>query len=164
VEASGNVPVFSKANTVSVSNYRPTSLPIHFSTLVEFLIYEQVSHYVKFKLNPCQHGFSKSKFTVTNLVTYLDIIVPLAGFQRQADYINFDLSSEHNAVTHTLLLHKLTAFGLSDGDANWLHSYLTNRQSQVHVSEIVSSLLMYSLIFLRDLLWDPWFSLRLLIS
>jgi hypothetical protein len=40
---------------------------------------------------------------------------------------------------HSLLLHKLSAFGLSGGYANWFRSYLSNRQSQVRVSGILSS-------------------------
>jgi hypothetical protein len=47
--------------------------------------------------------------------------------------IAFDL------VPHTLLLQKLNAFGLSGGYVNWFCSYLTNRQSQVRVSGILSS-------------------------
>jgi hypothetical protein len=42
-----------------------------------------ISHYLKFKLNPCQHGCIKSKSTTTNLVTYLDFINTLADSQHQ---------------------------------------------------------------------------------
>jgi hypothetical protein len=42
-------------------------------------------------------------------------------------------------VPHTLLLQKLSAFGLPGGYVNWFCSYLTNRQSQVRVSGILSS-------------------------
>jgi sarcosine oxidase/L-pipecolate oxidase len=91
------------------------------------------------KLNPCQHGFTKSKSTITNLVTYLDFITPLVSSQGKADAIYFDLRSAFDLVPHTLLLQKLSAFGLSGDYANWFCSYLTNRQYQVRVSGILSS-------------------------
>jgi hypothetical protein len=66
------------------------------------------------------------------LVTFLDFVTPLVSSQGQADAIYFDL------VPHTLLLQKLSAFGLSGGYVNWFCSYLTNRKSQVRVSGILS--------------------------
>jgi hypothetical protein len=100
-----------KGKSTSVSNYRPISLLNHFSKILEFVIHNRVSHYLKFKISPHQQGFSKTKSTTTNLVTYLDYISPLVGSQRQADAIYFDLRNAFDLVLHSLLLHKLSAFG-----------------------------------------------------
>jgi hypothetical protein len=59
--------------------------------LFEVVIQDHISHYLKFKLNSCQHGFTKSKSVITNLVTYLEFITPLVTSQAQADAIYFDL-------------------------------------------------------------------------
>jgi hypothetical protein len=64
-----------------------------FSKLFELVIHDHVSYYLKSKLNTCQHGFTKSKSTITNLVTSLDFITPVVSSQGQADAIYFDLSS-----------------------------------------------------------------------
>jgi hypothetical protein len=79
------------------------------------------------------------KPAITNLVTYADFIFPLVGSQSQADAIYFDLSSASDLVPHSLLFHKISAFGLSGGYGNWFRSYLSNRHSQVCVSGILSS-------------------------
>jgi hypothetical protein len=53
-----------------------------FSKLHEFVIHGHVSPYLKFKISPYQQDFSKSKSkskSVTNLVTCVDFISPLAG-------------------------------------------------------------------------------------
>jgi hypothetical protein len=75
--------------------------------------------------------------TITNPVTYLDFNTPLAGSQGHADTIYFDPNSAFHLVLHTLLLHKLSAFGLSGGYVNWSCSFLSNRQSQVRISGIL---------------------------
>lgn len=49
----------------------------------------------------------------------------------------FDLSNAFD-VPHNLLLRKFANFGLSSGYAIWFHSYLTNRQSSVHIYGILS--------------------------
>jgi hypothetical protein len=147
-----------KGNTPSVSNYRPISILNTFSKIFELAIHDHVSHYLKSKLNPYQHGFTKSKSTITNLVTYLDFITPLVSYQGQADAIYFDLSSAFDLVPHTLLLQKVSAFGLTGGCVNWFCSYLTNRQSQVRVSGILSSPFVVLFGVPQGLFWGLCFS------
>jgi hypothetical protein len=85
------------------------------------------------------------------LITYADFISSLVGSQRQADSIYYDRNSGFDLVPHSLLLHKFSAFGLSGGYVNWFRSYLSSRKSQVHVSGILSHLLEFTPVFLRDL-------------
>jgi hypothetical protein len=131
--------LFSKGNSVSVSNYKPISLINNFCKLFEFVIYDHVSHYSEFRISPYQHSFSKSKSAITHLVTYIDFIFPLVGSQRQADTIYFDLSNAFELDPHSLLLHKLSDFGLSGGYVNWFRSYLSNRKSRLPTSVILFS-------------------------
>jgi hypothetical protein len=133
------IPVFKKRSSTSDINYRPASILNNFSKVSEFIIYEHVFYYFKSKLNICQHGFTKSKTTVTNLVTYLDLVNYLVCYRSQVDAIYFNLSSASGLVPHALLLHKLTDYGLSASYVNWFHSYLTNRLSHVCYSEAFSS-------------------------
>jgi hypothetical protein len=144
MKASQDVPLFKKSNTASFSNYILISrLNNFFFELFNFVIYDLALYYLKFKLNPYQHTFTKSKSTVTNLVLYLNFFfTPLVCSQRQADaiYEYFDLRSAFYLVPYSLLLHKLSAFAFSGGYVNWFRSCLSNRQSQVCVSGIVSSL------------------------
>jgi hypothetical protein len=93
-------------------------------------------HFVK--LNPNQHGFTRTKSTVTNLVTFLDFLTPVVRGQRQTDAVYFDLSIAFDLVPHNMLLQNLSSFGFSDAYVSWFRSYLTNRQSWVHVSGTLS--------------------------
>jgi hypothetical protein len=130
------VPVFKKGNRASVSNYRPISILNNFSKVFEYIMHDHVSHYFTHKLNPCQHGFTKSKSTVTNLVTYLDFVTPLVCSHHQVA-VYFDPSSAFDLVPHSLL-HKVNDYGLFAGYINWFHSYIINRLSCIHYSGALS--------------------------
>jgi hypothetical protein len=73
------------------------------------------------------------------LVTYVDVISLLVGSLKHADAIYVDLSNAFDSVPHSLLLHKLSAFGLSGGYVNWFRSYLSNWKPQFRVSGVLSS-------------------------
>jgi hypothetical protein len=81
---------------------------------------------------------------------------------RQADIIYFDLNNAFYLVPHSLLLHKLSAFGLSGEYVNWFRSYPSNRKFQVHIFGILSSPSEVPFSVSRDLSWDPCSSMGLL--
>jgi hypothetical protein len=120
------VPTFKKVNSSLIANYRPNSILNNLSKVFEFVISDHVSYYLQSKLNCCQHGFIKSRSTTSSLVTYLDYITPLVSSQRQVDAIYFDFSSAFDLVSHTLLLGKLSSFGLTSAYVSWFRSYLTD--------------------------------------
>jgi hypothetical protein len=96
---------FKSGDYASVSNYRPISILNNLSKILECITHDHVSHYTK--VHPNQHGFSKSKSTVTTLVTFLDVVTPAVRSQRQADAVYFDVSNAFDLVPHNLLLRKL---------------------------------------------------------
>jgi hypothetical protein len=132
-------PVFRIGKTSSVENYRPIAILNNFSNVSKFIIHDHVPHFLKSKLNSSQHGFIKSKSTVTNLVTFLHFVTPLVCSQGQTDSIYFDFINSFNILPHALLHHKLSNYGLYSGYLNWFLSYLTNRQSCVRYSGILST-------------------------
>jgi hypothetical protein len=96
-----------------------------------YTYYYYYYYYLKFQLHPSQHGFIKSKFTATNLVTYLNSITASVSSQGQTDTIYFNLSQAFDKVSHTLLLHKLNNYGLSERYITWFKSYLSYGSSIV---------------------------------
>jgi hypothetical protein len=76
-------------------------------------MHDHILFYFKFKLHPDYHSFVRSKSTVTNLVIYLNDVLPSVCSQGQFDSVYFDLSQAFDKVPYTLLLDKLNNFGLS---------------------------------------------------
>jgi hypothetical protein len=69
--------------------------------LFEFIIHVRVSHYAKF--NPNQYGFTRTKSTVTNLVTFLDFLTPVLHGQSQKQTL-WPLVRRRNIPTELLPL------------------------------------------------------------
>jgi hypothetical protein len=106
--------------------------------------------------------------TSTNLVTYVNFISPLFGFERQADTIYFDLSNAFDFDPHffflllLLLLHKLSAFGLSGDYVNWFRSYLPTGNFRSVILVFSPHLLNFFAVFRRYLSWYFYSSVCLL--
>jgi hypothetical protein len=81
MEASSVEPIFKKGNRDLVGNYRSILILNNFSKFFGSVIYDHLSFYFKFKLYPNQHGFVKSKSSVTNLVSYLNDVLPSVSSQ-----------------------------------------------------------------------------------
>jgi hypothetical protein len=75
----------------------------------------------------CMPGFTKPKSAISNLGSYLDFLIILAGYQRQVDAVYFGLGRKLSRVPHNLLHHNHTASELSGAYVNSYCSYRTNR-------------------------------------
>jgi len=123
--------VFKEGKAALENNYGSISILNTFSEIFQIIIHGHVSHHLKSKSKPCQHGFIKSKSAFANLVAYLDLIILLVHSQHHVDDYFFFLSNALVLVPHALLLHELDDFGLSCAYITWFHSYLRYRLSHV---------------------------------
>jgi hypothetical protein len=150
MEASSHCPCFQKKGKLPLLEIiGPLLFSIIFSKVFEYIMHDHIYHFFKSKLNSSQHGFNKSKSTITNLVIFLDFVTPLVCSQGQVDSIHFDFSNAFDILPHALLLHKLNNYGLSYGYINWFHSYLTNRESCVRFQAYFLLLLLFYLVYLK---------------
>jgi hypothetical protein len=131
VEARGCVTVYKTGNGALITNYRLIAILIHFSTILESVIYNQFSFYFKLKLYQSKHVFIKAKSAAANLITCLNSITFSVSSQGQTDSVYFDISQVFDGDPHAFSLHKLSNFGLSDGHINWFQIYSSPRFSVV---------------------------------
>jgi hypothetical protein len=79
------VSVFKEGKAALKNNYGSISSLNTFSEIFGIIIHEHISHHLKSKSKPYQHAFIKSKSAFTNLIAYLDLIIPLIHSQHRVD-------------------------------------------------------------------------------
>ena len=131
-------PIHKNNNKELVENYRSISLlPIPakcLERLVHAAIYTHISPY----LSQWQHGFVKGKSCGSQLVLTYHKWVTALDEGRQVDVAFLDFSKAFDRVNHSVLLQKISSFGISCSLLQWCESYLSNRW-QITVLDGVSS-------------------------
>ena len=129
-------PIFKKGSRSNVENYRciaklPT-IAKFFERLVNIRLKELVAH----KIVPQQHGFTKKRSTVTNLMEFTTFAFK---HHHQVDVLYTDFSKAFDKVNHSILISKLSRFNLPINLIYWLKSYLSNRRQFVNFNTKKSS-------------------------
>ena len=132
------IPLYKSGNKINVSNYRGIAKLSAIPKLLEKLITDLVSHQVSSLLSPFQHGFRKSRSTITNVLELTTIINDGFRDRMQTDVIYTDFSKAFDKVNHELLLFKLNSMGFSNSLIIWLKCYLTKRSQCVKFRNAVS--------------------------
>ncbi|KAK4829000.1 LOW QUALITY PROTEIN: hypothetical protein QYF61_001756 [Mycteria americana] len=120
-------PIFKNGKKKDLGIYSLTSVP---GKVIEQLVLETISRHMKDKkiVRSSQHGFTKGKSCLTNLVTFYDEIPSLVGESSEyCLYLNF--SDSFNTVSRKiliekLLIHRLDEQTLEAGDQQYQGSLL----------------------------------------
>lgn len=124
-------PIHKSGDTHDVKNYRGVAVLPGLNQIAEKLIHEQIFFHVKNQLNERQHGFTKQKSTLTNLLEYVQRLSTMIDKGEQIDVIYMDMAKAFDRVPHKRLIQKLSFFGLNRMSSNLIESYLKNRSYRV---------------------------------
>ena len=132
------IPLFKQGNRNSVSNYRPISLTSSCCKVMESVIHDSLFHYLLSNnlLSDHQHGFIKSRSTLTNLLSSLRHWLTSLDSGNSTDV---DFAKAFDSVSHSKLLHKLKSYNIFGKLHSWIAAWLTGQSQSVKIHNIFSS-------------------------
>lgn len=127
-------------------NYRADSL----TWVLECLILEAISKNAEYKklIRSSQHGFTKGKLCLTNLISLYSGITASRHEGRALDIVYLDFSKGFDAVSH-ILIGKLGEWGLDKWMVNWIENW-----SEWQVSKGLFWAFNCSIFF--EIMWKWW--------
>ncbi len=136
-------PLFKKEQRYNPENYRPISLTSICSKIMEHIIVSNIMKHADQNniLYPLQHGFRKSRSCETQLLEFIDDVTNNLESGKQTDVTILDFSKAFDKVSHSLLSHKLSHYGVTGKTNNWISNFLSNRKQAVMVEGELSSYL-----------------------
>ena len=82
-----------------------------------------------------QHGFTKGKSCLTNLIAFYNDMTGWVDEGRAGDVVYLDFSKVFDTVSHDILLGKLRKCGLDEWSVKWIENWLNGRTQRVVIKQ-----------------------------
>ena len=123
------VPLYKAKAKDEVTNYRPISLLMTISKIIEKVIYKRVYNYLNMsgQIYDSQYGFRNNHSCEHAIGELLGNIVKNQQLGKNTISIMLDLSKAFDTLQHSVIYKKLELYGIRGNCLEWFKSYLTNR-------------------------------------
>ena len=130
-------PIFKSGEREFVSNYRPISVLSCFSKVLERIMYNRLYSFIVENnvLYNKQFGFQKEHSTEHAILQLTTQILQSFDEDKFTIGVFIDLSKAFDTVDHSILLKKLSYYGVRNNNLKWFTSYLSNRKQYISTDE-----------------------------
>ena len=127
------IPLFKSKDRSESTNYRPISLLLTMSKLLEKVVYKRTYSFLEInsQLYASQYGFREGH-SCENAIS--ELIAQAIKGKQEGMYtlaLFLDLSKAFDSLEHQVLLKKLSYYGIRGTPNDWFASYLLNRKMRV---------------------------------
>ena len=134
------VPLFKSKDKTVTDNYRPISLLITISKILEKIVYKRTYSFLQEQglLYNSQYGF-RSAHSCENAITELiGHVIKSKELGKPTAALFLDLSKAFDTLIHSVLLKKLEIYGIRGPLLDWYCSYLSQRKLMAKCNNIIS--------------------------
>ena len=126
-------PIHKKGDRTEPSNYRPVSLTSQVCKVLESIVKDKiVGHLAENNLlSEAQHGFRKGRSCLTNLLETLEAWTQIIDEGNCIDVAYLDFRKAFDLVSHKLLIHKMSKYGIKGQILEWVKNWLHHRTQRV---------------------------------
>lgn len=138
------IPIYKKSgNKDDPNNYRPISLLNTLSKILEKLVAKQLRNHLDINniLYKRQFGFRKNHSTTHAMIATLKHLEQMKSNNVKTNAIFLDLKKAFDTVSHTILLRKLSKYGIQNNELDWFLNYLKDRKQFTSIGDTESDLL-----------------------
>ena len=135
-------PIHKAGDPSIASNYRPISILPTMGKILEKIVFDQLSNYLRINnvLSPTQFGFRVGNTTNDAISTFLELIYKNLNDKKSSIVTYLDFSKAFDTVDHKILIAKLSHYGIRDVALKWFISYIEHRGHSIKIENFTSSI------------------------
>ena len=135
------VPLFKGKEHYLETNYRPISLLTTISKVLEKIVYQRIYGFLQTtgQLYENQYGFREAHSCEHAIGKVINGIVKSLENKEASACVLLDLSKAFDTIEHTIMLEKLSLYGIHGNALAWFKSYLSGRMLRVKCRTVGST-------------------------